>query len=67
MPNKILIELDEALAWGRGERRMQVRLPNGSSAHMSVRQYREACETQERLRAHWGRPAGASGQSEQAR
>jgi hypothetical protein len=53
--DKIPIELDEALAWARGERRLEVYLPDGSWSEMSVRQYQEACETQERLQAHRGR------------
>ena len=56
MSDKILIELDEALAWARGERRLEVYLPDGSWCEMSVRQYQDACETQERLQAHRGRP-----------
>ena len=59
MPNKILIELDEALAWARGERRMEVRLPDGTSAEMSVIEYRSAYQTQERLRPHRGKPGTA--------
>jgi hypothetical protein len=58
--NRILIELDEALAWARGERRMQVRLPDGTSAEMSVIEYRSAYQTQERLRPHRGKPDGAA-------
>ncbi len=61
MPNKILIDLDQALAWGRGKKRIRVRLPDGSCAHMSVREYRAACETQERLRAHRGKAEAAHG------
>ena len=61
MPNKILIDLDQALAWGRGKKRIRVRLPDGSCAHMSVREYRAACETLERLRAYRGKPDAAHG------
>jgi hypothetical protein len=53
---KDLIELDEALAWARGERRIQVRLPDGTMSEMSVMQYRWTCEMHERLRAHRGNP-----------
>jgi hypothetical protein len=58
---KVLIELDEALAWARGETRIQVRLPDGTSSEMSVMQYRWTCEMQERLRAHRGRPDARPG------
>jgi hypothetical protein len=55
---KILVALDEALAWARGEKRMQVRLPDGASLEMGVKEYCTEYETQERLRAHRGGPAG---------
>jgi hypothetical protein len=61
---KILVELDEALAWARGEKRMQVRLPDGLSLEMGVKEYCTEYETQERLRAHRGaisRSAGPDG------
>ena len=51
---KVLIELDEALGWARGERRIQVRLPDGTSTEMGVMQYRLTWEMHERLRAHRG-------------
>jgi hypothetical protein len=53
---KVLIELDDALAWARGERCIQVRLPDGTLSEMGVMQYRSTCEMHERLRAHRGRP-----------
>jgi hypothetical protein len=53
---KVLIELDEALAWARGERCIQVRLPDGTLSEMGVLQYRSTCEMHERLRAHRGKP-----------
>ena len=53
---KVLIELDDALAWARGERRLQVRLPDGTSSDMGVMQYRSTWEMHERLRAHRGKP-----------
>lgn len=53
---KVLIELDEALAWARGERCIRVRLPDGTLSEMGVLQYRSTCEMHERLRAHRGRP-----------
>ena len=56
VPSKILIELEEALAWARGERHLQVWLPDGTFAEMGVMQYRRACETYERLLAHRGKP-----------
>ena len=54
-----LIERDEALAWARGERRLQVRLPDGTLSEMGVMQYRWTCEMHERLRAHRGNPEAA--------
>jgi hypothetical protein len=51
---KVLIELDEVLAWARGDRRIQVRLPDGTSPEMGVMQYRLTWEMHERLRAHRG-------------
>ncbi len=62
MPETILISLDEALAWARGKIRLQVRLPDGTSAEMGVMQYRTLCETQERLCAHRAKPEPAHGQ-----
>ena len=56
MPETILISLDEALAWARGKTRLQVRLPDGTSAEMGVMQYRTLCEMQERLCPHRGQP-----------
>ena len=53
---KVLIELDEALAWARGERCIRVRLPDGTLSEMGVLQYRSTCEMHERLRAHRGKP-----------
>ena len=53
---KVLIELDDALAWARGDRRLQVRLPDGTSSEMGVMQYRSTWEMHERLRAHRGHP-----------
>ena len=53
---KVLIELEEALAWARGERHIEVWLPDGTFAEMGVMQYRRACEMHERHRAHRGRP-----------
>ena len=50
-----LIDINDALAWGRGEMRLQVRLPNGASSAMTITEYRREYETQERLRAHRGR------------
>ena len=52
-----LIDINDALAWGRGEMRLQVRLPNGASSAMTVMEYRREYEMQERLRAHRGRSA----------
>ena len=52
-----LIDINDALAWGRGEMRLQVRLPNGTSSAMTVMEYRREYEMQERLRAHRGRSA----------
>jgi hypothetical protein len=43
------IALDKALAWARGEIRIEVPLPDGSIKEMNVMQYRRECETQERL------------------
>jgi hypothetical protein len=57
---KTLVELDEALAWARGEKRMQVRLPDGASLEMGVKEYCTEYETQERLRAHRGAPTGSA-------
>jgi hypothetical protein len=54
--SKIPIELDDALAWARGDRRLQVRLPDGTLSEMGVMQYRLTCEMHERLRAHRGNP-----------
>ena len=51
---KILIDLEEALAWARGERRLQVRLPDGSFSEMSLVEYRRVCELQKRFRAYRG-------------
>ena len=56
MPSKILIDLEDALAWARGERHLRVRLPDGSLSEMSLIEYRRVCELQKRLRAHKGRP-----------
>jgi hypothetical protein len=53
---KVLIELDEALAWARGERCIEVRLPDGTFSDMGVMQYRSTWEMHERLRAHRGKP-----------
>ena len=50
-----LIDINDALAWGRGEMRLQVRLPNGASSAMTIMEYRREYEMQERLRAHRGR------------
>jgi hypothetical protein len=54
-----LIDINDALAWGRGEMRLQVRLPNGAFSAMTVTEYRREYEMQERLRAHRGKPARA--------
>ena len=51
-----LIALDTALAWARGEIRIEVRLPDGRLQEVNVMQYRRECELQERLRAHRGKP-----------
>jgi hypothetical protein len=56
VPSKVLIELEDALAWARGERHIQVWLPDGTLAEMGVMQYRRACEMHERLLAHRGKP-----------
>ena len=61
MLKKILVELDEALAWARGEKRMQVRLPDGASLEMGVKEYCTEYATQERLRAHRGEPSRVAG------
>ena len=53
---KVLIDLDDALAWARGDRRLQVRLPDGTLSEMGVMQYRSTWEMHERLRAHRGKP-----------
>jgi hypothetical protein len=53
---RVLIELDDALAWARGERCIEVRLPDGTSSDMGVMQYRSTWEMHERLRAHRGKP-----------
>ena len=62
MQDTILISLDEALAWARGKTRLQVRLPDGTSAEMGVMQYRSLCEMQERLCAHKGKPEPVHGE-----
>jgi hypothetical protein len=54
---KVSIELDDALAWARCERRIQVRLPDGTFCDMAVMQYRRTSEMHERRRAHRGKPA----------
>ncbi len=54
MPSKILIDLEDALAWARGERHLRVRLPDGSLSEMSLIEYRRVCELKKRLRAHTG-------------
>ena len=54
MPDKILIDLDKALAWARGETRLRVRLPDGSFSEMSLVEYRRVCEMRKRLRAYRG-------------
>jgi hypothetical protein len=53
---QVLIELDEALAWARGEGRLTVRLPDGTLSEMGVMQYRMTWAMHERLRAHRGKP-----------
>ena len=50
----ILIDLEDALAWARGERRLQVRLPDGRFSEMSLVEYRRVCELHKRLRAYRG-------------
>ena len=65
--DQTLITLDRALAWARGEIRIEVRLPNGSIEEMNVMQYRRECETQERLRAHRGTSAPQPGLPPSAR
>jgi hypothetical protein len=62
MPDTILIGLDEALAWARGKTRLQVRLPDGTSAEMGVMQYRSLREMQKRLCAHKGKPEAVHGE-----
>jgi hypothetical protein len=54
MPSKILIDLEDALAWARGERQLRVRLPDGSISEMSLIEYRRICAIQKRLRAYRG-------------
>ena len=51
-----LFDLDEVMAWARGEVRLRVRLPDGASDDMSVSEYCRAYEIQERLRAYRLRP-----------
>ncbi len=56
-----VIALDKALAWARGEIRIEVTLPDGNIREMNVMQYRRECETQERLRGSRGKaPEGHS-------
>jgi hypothetical protein len=56
MADGTLFDLDEVMAWARGEVRLRVRLPNGASDEMSVAEYCREYEIQERLRAHRLRP-----------
>jgi hypothetical protein len=49
------IALDKALAWARGEIRIEVPLPDGSIQELNVMQYRRECETQERLHGSRGK------------
>ena len=56
MADGALFDLDEVMAWARGEVRLRVRLPNGASDDMSVGEYCREYEIQERLRAYWLRP-----------
>ena len=57
MADGTLFDLDDVMAWARGEIRLRVRLPNGASDDMSVAEYCSEYEIQERLRAHRLRPA----------
>jgi len=54
--NLTVIALEEALAWARGEIRIEVRLPDGRIERMNVMQYRRECEICDRLRAYRGNP-----------
>ena len=56
MQNPTVIALEEALAWARGEIRIEVRLPDGRIEQMNVMQYRRECEICDRLRAYRGDP-----------
>ena len=50
-----VIALEKALAWARGEIRIEVPLPDGSVQELTVMQYRRECEIQERLYGYRGR------------
>jgi hypothetical protein len=56
MADGTLFDLDEVMAWARGETRLRVRLPNGSSDDMSIAEYCREYEIQDRLRAYRLRP-----------
>ena len=56
MADGTLFDLDEVMAWARGEIRLRVRLPNGASDEMSVAEYCREYEIQERLRAYRLKP-----------
>jgi hypothetical protein len=56
MADGTLFDLDEIMAWARGEIRLKVRLPDGASDEMSVAEYCREYEIQERLRAYRLRP-----------
>ena len=64
--DQAVIALDEALAWARGEIRIEVRLPDGRIQEMNVMQYRRECEIQERLRAYRGKPPEPYGETRHA-
>jgi hypothetical protein len=57
MADGTLFDLDEIMAWARGEIRLRVRLPDGASDEMSISEYCREYEIQERLRAYRLQPA----------
>jgi hypothetical protein len=56
MADGTLFDLDEIMAWARGEIRLKVRRPDGASDERSVAEYCREYEIQERLRAYRLRP-----------
>ncbi len=49
--DKILISLDDACAWARGEITIRIRFPNGVSSEVSMQEYRvEMARQREQVR-----------------